>query len=348
MPADINEKVIFLSREDGSRTTIAVSVTAVAYEWNSIEMELFFRPYTFGLWFFGGTLFVLTGIFDKTRSVGDDYLSLLFLIPSSLLGLYLWWVGLGRHRLVEDIPTSFIPSAAQGLVELFGRSTALEGVDPVYAPRGHQALWYRYSVYEADTSSRVGALHSLLSNGFHGTVSESTTLFGISDGETTIQVLPHGGDFICKNSEHWSEEGKHYSLQYILADEPLYVLGKLTTIQPRFNRIESYDELTRDLSFRNPLFRKHDLNNNRRLELGEWKALHREAMRIVDEREREALSRPANHLLSKPDEAQPLIISTIPPEELADQYRWRMVFGFLLFFGAGSASLWIARPLFGW
>jgi hypothetical protein len=68
------------------------------------------------------------------------------LAAMSAISLFAWMGNYRRYRRIYDLPTSKIASAAQGYVELFGRSDSIPD-SPVVAPlSGIECCWYRYSV----------------------------------------------------------------------------------------------------------------------------------------------------------------------------------------------------------
>jgi len=71
----------------------------------------------------------------------------LMLFPFAGIGCLIASIGLYRqYRLLRDLPTSRIASAAQGYVELVGRTGMLPG-EPLLSPLGRQpCCWYSYSL----------------------------------------------------------------------------------------------------------------------------------------------------------------------------------------------------------
>lgn len=71
---------------------------------------------------------------------------------ASVIGLLAWGASLRRARAIANIATSRIASAAQGYVELQGRSTT---TDLIYSPLTQTpCIWYRYRTYERDNREK--------------------------------------------------------------------------------------------------------------------------------------------------------------------------------------------------
>src|SRR4051812_30242105 len=70
------------------------------------------------------------------------------LAAMTAVSFFAWMANYRRYRQVHDVPTSRIASAAQGYVELFGKSEPIPD-SPVVAPlSAARCCWYRYSVKE--------------------------------------------------------------------------------------------------------------------------------------------------------------------------------------------------------
>ncbi|NBX20824.1 MAG: hypothetical protein EBR58_05350, partial [Betaproteobacteria bacterium] len=69
----------------------------------------------------------------------------------SAIGLLAWGAALRRARAISNIATSRIASAAQGYVELQGRTNT---TDLIYSPLSNSpCIWYRYAIYERDSDN---------------------------------------------------------------------------------------------------------------------------------------------------------------------------------------------------
>ena len=64
----------------------------------------------------------------------------------SLVSFFAWILAYRRYRQIHDLPTSKVASAAQGYVELFGRSERLDGEPLASKISGLPCCWYRYYI----------------------------------------------------------------------------------------------------------------------------------------------------------------------------------------------------------
>ena len=64
----------------------------------------------------------------------------------SLVSFAAWIANYRRYRYIADTPTSRVASAAQGYVELLGRSAQLPDAALVTVFTGLPCVWYRYQV----------------------------------------------------------------------------------------------------------------------------------------------------------------------------------------------------------
>src|SRR5512137_132540 len=70
------------------------------------------------------------------------------LLLISVLGLVGWKVAYGRSRIIADLPTSLVASAAQGYVELNGTAQAHNGNPLVTQHSRTPCVWFRFLVEE--------------------------------------------------------------------------------------------------------------------------------------------------------------------------------------------------------
>jgi hypothetical protein len=82
----------------------------------------------------------------QALSQGQSGLLLFVLAVVTVLGFFLWKRSFQHARVMEDMPTSKVRSAAQGFVELSGIQNALEGT-PLSAPlTGSACTWWDYKI----------------------------------------------------------------------------------------------------------------------------------------------------------------------------------------------------------
>lgn len=251
-------------------------------------------------------------------------------------GFWIWVHGLRLSRLIHDIPTSQIATAAQGYVELLGRAAQFED-QRAKALIGSMVLWYRREYAER---SPAAASHSFPFNVFYVPVDveESRTPFAIDDGTGIACILPHGAQILCARRQVRHEDNRRVTEESIVAGDSLYVVGDFSTytLQPEFDQA-AYD-LTRKWESDPARRAQFDANRDGRLDPKEWLEMHAAAGARVLQDTLPAGSAQPRHLVFRPDDGRPFLISSVAPAALAGHYRLWMVVGLLLFLGCGVVS----------
>ena len=70
--------------------------------------------------------------------------------------------------------------------------------------------------------------------------------------------------------------------------------------------------------------------------------MHRDAVRIAQQREAEIRAQPLLHRILAPDLGRHFLLSTRPPESLAGHYRFWRNFGLGFFLGGGALAIWLS------
>jgi hypothetical protein len=257
-------------------------------------------------------------------------------------GFWIWLHGLRLSRLIHDIPTSRIATAAQGYVELFGRAVQFED-QRARALLGATVLWYRKEYAERGAGAGTRAFPF---NVFYVPVEveESRTPFAVDDETGRACILPHGAQIICARKQVRYEDNRRVTEEKIVPGDPLYVVGEFSTyaLQPESDRA-AY-ELTRQWEQDSAKRRAYDVNRDGKLSQAEWLAMHADACAAVISESMRAAPSGSPHLVFKPADGRPYLISSLPPEKLGGRYRIDLLLGFALFVGCGTVSLGV---LFG-
>lgn len=146
------------------------------------------------------------------------YLTLLLTLPILIIAFYRLQIA----RYIEDLPTSSIVAAAQGLVEVKAKTVQLDK-QPLFVPRlGIPCVWYRYETvdYHNQQQKKVDAR-------------ESYSRFFIADETGICAVDPLHAEIHPKKSKQIREETTLYNISWIGIDEQVYILGWLHTLHPR-------------------------------------------------------------------------------------------------------------------
>jgi hypothetical protein len=267
---------------------------------------------------------------------------------------YFWWclgsatvaaagfvasfVFLHRCRLMENMPTSRLRSAAQGYIELEGQALLANG-PPIIAPLTKtDCIWWRFRVEKKVQSGKNTKWVTVRS----GT---SDDCFELDDGTGKCMVDPDGATVIPSHRERWygSSESPdvapkagggwlragfsryRYTEERLHARDSLYALGGFRT---QAGGPEPFDE---DLDLKELLAKwKHDkkmmalfdTNKDGTIDSREWEAARRMATRKVrDEHVQRAVGTPDLHILAKPKDSRPYILSGVPQARLIQRYR---------------------------
>lgn len=267
-----------------------------------------------------------------------------------------------RTRLIEDTPTSRLRSAAQGYVELEGIATLMEG-PPILCPlTATRCVWWRYKVEQKQTryDSR-GRRHTRWVTVDSGLSDEC---FELDDGTGKCVVDPAGAQVVPAVTRRWygrsrrpdvgPEAGKglwrslfsdyRYTEELIFPANAVYALGGFRT---QAGGPDAYDE---QADLRELLAKwKHDKkmmalldrNQDGNVDMKEWEAARRMALNKVRQQHvARAVDTPDLHILGRPRDRRPYILSGVPQAALIRRYR-RFAAGSLAAMGATAAfCLW--------
>jgi hypothetical protein len=249
------------------------------------------------------------------------------------------FVFLHRTRLMENMPTARLRSAAQGYVELEGDARLMEG-PPIIAPLTMtKCVWWSFRIEEKRRSGKNTSWVTIDRG-------RSDDCFELDDGTGKCVVDPDGANVIPRHAQTWyggsprpdisPELGRgwlragfsryRYVEERIHASEPLYALG---TFRTQVGGPDSFDE---KLDLKELLDKwKHDkrmmavfdVNRDGKVDQKEWDAARRMALKKVrDEHVQRAVETPDLHLLARPRDGRPFILSGIPQAMLIR--RWRL------------------------
>lgn len=287
------------------------------------------------------------------------------------------YVSVYRGRLIENTPTSRVRSAAQGFVELIGRAWPMPG-EPVLAPlTSTPCCWWRFKVEKRETVTVNGKRKNVWR-----TVESDTSdaLFLLRDFTGECIVDPDHADVHPDQQQTWYGgsprplhpprasrllwSGGHYrySQSTITIGARLYALGVFRTHDghephedTRHRLAERLREWKQDQS---TLIARFDTNRDGVVDAAEWAAARTAALMEVDaevaaERaeEERAQRSPAivagHHLLSRPRDGRPFILSTLSERSLVRRYRIGAALGIVLAL-SGFSALLLALQARGW
>ncbi|HEX7047477.1 MAG TPA: GIDE domain-containing protein [Gammaproteobacteria bacterium] len=295
------------------------------------------------------------------RAPADEFwLVIAIIIAASLAGFWIWFRSMKRARLIEDTPTSKCRSAAQGYVELIGTQKLMPG-DPIRAPlTGKQCTWWEYCVEEKRTSWSRGRRRTRWV-----TVDRecSESLFLVCDDTGEAVIDPEGAEVTPSAKERWYGASRwpkasatgvsvsrnifggryRYTENRMHEDDALYAIGFFETRSAHHEPMQRARETAALLATwkrdQAGLLQRFDANASGDIDMAEWEKARRAAEDEVSQRVRELALDPGVHLMSRPPDSRPYILSVLPQTELTKRFRMFAVGGLLLFFACGAAAV---------
>ena len=293
-----------------------------------------------------------------TLSQAQFGLLLLVLVLFTGAGFLLWKKSFQHARVMEDMPTSKVRSAAQGFVELSGIQHALESA-PLSAPlTGSACTWWDYKIEKREQTRSSKGQDSTR----WVTVEKDTSVgfFNLKDDTGEILVNPIGADVTSSLKRVWygnarrpngggasgfggSLRGRYrYTERIMRPGEPIYALGHFETwgnVAGTQERSKKRSEILAGWKMdADELVRRFDADGDGRVDGDEWEKAREAAQALVEEQVTKAAMKPDVDVLMKPEEDHPFILSTKSQDELTKVYRWKALGGLVLFL-AGLAAV---------
>ena len=267
-------------------------------------------------------------------------------------------------RMLEDTPTSRVRSAAQGYVELVGRSQALAGTANVAPLTQRPCVWWRFRIQRRTGSTSRGNRRAQWQTVQSG---RSDQPFGLDDGTGECIVQPAGAEVLTAETTTWygdtpwptlapgkrslfGEPDYRYYEERIYEHEQVHVLGHFRTLSGTANTSRDADvagllaEWKQDQS---ALVARFDTDGDGQVSLAEWERAREEARHAVTQRHLEKPVPAAVHVISRPESRQLFLIAAYPETELAKRFRRRALIAFVGFGLATYALGWLLQGVFG-
>jgi hypothetical protein len=253
----------------------------------------------------------------------------------ALVSFCAWIASYRRYRTIHDLPTSRVASAAQGYVELFGRSELLEGEPVSSRLTGLPCCWYRYTIERKGANDRWEHVESGVSRAH----------FLLVDETGRCVISPEGAEVITRRKQTWHAHGYRYTEWLLLPQGPLYALGEFRTVGGANAELDERAEVAALLAQwkREPaqLVERFDLDRDGAISVQEWELARLQAQREVRRRHAEIRARGGVHILGKPRDGRLFLLSNEWPERLGRRFgRWSALH-LLFFFVAGGAALFL-------
>lgn len=252
------------------------------------------------------------------------------MLYGTFAGFIVWQHGLGYSRLIQDVPTSEIATAAQGYVELFGKAAPFED-QRGQRDSGVPVLWVRKELAERTDISEARAFPFNL---FYTPVAveESQTPFSVVDKSGKACILPHGAEVIVSRKKVQHHDNQRVTEETIRAGDDLYVIGNFSSHTSSFPYEQKLEQLLSNWD-RDPAVRaRFDRDHDGRLNPAEWREMHLHAQMTISREQKGFADIDQRHMIYCPADGRRFVISTLAPAKLAGHYFFHMLIGLFLFF----------------
>ncbi len=246
--------------------------------------------------------------------VPDDFwpiaiLSILLCISGFIGGFYYFF----RLRVLENIPTSKIRSAAQGYLELIGRGQLLEGPEIIAPLTGKSCTWFSYMIQERRRSRR---------SNHWATIKQATSdeMFLLIDDTGQCLIDPEGASVIPSETNTWfgtsarpvpgnsyswkiSSPGRYrYIEKRMHPGDDLFAIGFYQTVGGANSEINFNADVLILLkewkSDSKQLLNKFDRNKDSRIDMHEWELVRKAALDEVMKQHSELTAVPTANILA--------------------------------------------------
>ena len=267
-------------------------------------------------------------------------------------------------RMLEDTPTSRVRSAAQGYVELVGRSKALAGTTNVAPLTQRPCVWWRFRIQRRTGSGSRGNRRAKWQTVQSG---RSEQPFVLDDGTGECIIQPAGAEVLTAETTTWygdtpwptlapgkrspfGEPDYRYYEERIYEHEQVHVLGHFRTHSGTANTSRDADVAALLAEWKQDqaaLVARFDSDGDGQVSLGEWERAREEARQAVTQRHLERPVPAAVHVISRPESRQLFLIAAYPEKELAKRFRRRALIAFVGFGVATYALGWLLQGVSG-
>ena len=260
------------------------------------------------------------------------------LLAMSAVSFFAWVANYRRYRDIQDLPTSKVASAAQGYVELFGRTALLPG-EPIRSRLSRSpCCWYSYEIQEKGSDDKWNSVDS----------GSSVEQFLLVDETGQCVISPEGAEVVTHDQKSWEELDRRYNEWLLLPKSVVYAIGEFSTttadaVSARDERADTGALLTEWKQDQKRLLERFDLNRDGRIDLKEWELARLQAQREVRKRNTETESRSVDgvNLLRKPRDGRLFLLANEMPDKLGSRYRFWSWAHLVIFLGAGAIGLFM-------
>jgi len=288
-----------------------------------------FKFYT-SEWLTGGAHLVILAIAAQAE---DAAVWPYALAAMSIVSFFAWVATYRRYRQIHDLPTSKVASAAQGYVELFGKSELMGGTPILSKFQGLPCCWYRFYVERRDSEHKWSYEASGVSNDD----------FLLVDGTGECVISPDGAEVLCSQKEVLTRDNYRYTEWLMLPGGKIYALGEFSTVSgavTEFDESQDVGELMAEWKKdRKQLLERFDLNHDGTIDLKEWEVARLAARKEVRKSYGENRSSEGVNILRKPKDGRLFLLADDLPDHIGKRFAWWSWLHLIVFFVAGGTSL---------
>lgn len=254
--------------------------------------------------------------------------------------LYFGFRRLSHARLMEDMPTSLVRSAAQGYVELKGHARLLPGPLIVSPLSGERCCWWEYRIEHLRTHEHDGRRRSEWVTIDH---QRSEELFLLADTTGQCIIDPHGARVMPSLRRRWRgyharpqrfpKESPWFSLgdyryteSLIRYGDVLYSLGHFESQVAQRAQDEALEVSARLQDWKQDqasLLQRFDRNGDGAIDMAEWSAAREAALADVRREHVEQNVQTDLHVLREPRDSRPYLLSTRTEAQMTRSDRWQ-------------------------
>lgn len=261
--------------------------------------------------------------------------------PWALLAMcgvsFVAWLGnYRRYRQIHDLPTSKIASAAQGYVELLGRSELLEGHSLLSKLGMVPCCWYHYQIEEEDEDDKWRVIET----------NSSVDHFLLVDDTGQCVISPDGAEIVTNNHKSWRDGRYRYNEWLVLPSTVLYALGEFVTHSGNASAQAGereeirllIDDWKRD---QKTMKERFDLNQDGTIDMKEWELARLQAAREIRKQHAAQMNNKVEgvHLLRQPRDKRLFLLADEMPDALGRRYLLWSIFHLAVMIGTGVTSL---------
>ena len=254
------------------------------------------------------------------------------LLAMAVVSFFAWMANYRRYRQIHDLPTSKVASAAQGYVELFGRSVPIPDSQITAPLSGLPCCWYSYTVERKGSDNKWK----------HEDSGESISHFLLVDDTGQAVISPDGAEICYARSSTWTQGDRRYTEELLLPQGRLYALGEFSTHGGAELLLEENRDVSQLLADwkkdQATLLTRFDTDKSGTLDLREWENARLEARHEIRKQHSEIRAGDGMHMLRKPADGRVFILAAEMPEKIGRRYALWSWAHLVLLFGAGVGS----------